>query len=210
MFYQPDLTFSSQPPPLLGALTASIAPRRSIISLSMSQEASKFNQWNEISKGGKCCDMSDSSQQVYFSDQRYRNNAIQKQGTCRDGCHNRCMLTSQRKLDSNAKFPERDVNGGSPHIAEHQSSIQQKNISASGNPNSDDDKGFIDIDELLATMKEESISTSVEANSSGIAETDDNRTRGGSPVDSNHSTVRSTQGGHICFSHLAKDFYLLI
>lgn len=81
---------------------------------------------------------------------------------------------------------------------------------ASGNPNSDDDEGFINIDKLLAAMKEGSISTSVEANSGSIAETDDNRTRGGSPVDSNYSIVRSMQGGHIVFSHLAKDFFLLI
>jgi hypothetical protein len=92
-------------------------------------------------------------------------------------------------------------NGGDdndlPAIAELLSAITPNNVSASGNHNSDDDDGFTDVDELLAAMKKESISTSVEANSGGIAEADDNGIRGGSPVGSSRSTVGGTQGRHI-------------
>lgn len=57
----------------------------------------------------------------------------------------------------------------------------------------DDDDGFIDIDELLAAMKE-STSTSMQPNSGGIAKTGENGTLGGSPVG---LTVGSTQDSMI-------------
>lgn len=77
---------------------------------------------------------------------------------------------------------------------------------ASADPNGDDDDndGFIDIDELLAAMKKESISTSVQPTSGGMAETDENGTRRGSPVG---STVGSTQGEHIVLSTLVRTSY---
>lgn len=106
------------------------------------------------------------------------------------------------------KSPSDDINEDSPHIAELESGILQKNISASGNSNSDDDNGLINIDELLASMKE-SISTSVEPNSSDIAETDDNGTRDGSPVSSGRSTVGGIQGGLIVLFQFSKDFLLI-
>ena len=92
--------------------------------------------------------------------------------------------------------PNDDVNDDSPHIAELQSGIRQKNISASGNPNRDDYNGFIDMDKLLAVIKEKSILASMEPNSRGMAKADDNRTRG--PINPSRSTVGSTQGGAYC------------
>jgi hypothetical protein len=53
-------------------------------------------------------------------------------------------------------------------------------------------------------MKKESISTNVEANSGGIAETDDIGARGDSPAGSSRLTAGSTQGGHITFFEFCK------
>ena len=51
-------------------------------------------------------------------------------------------------------------------------------------PNSDDNDSFVDIDELLSSIKQESILVSVKLNSGGMAEKVDNETRGGNPADS--------------------------
>jgi hypothetical protein len=93
-----------------------------------------------------------------------------------------------------------------PNIDELFLGIMQ-NISASADPNSNDGDGFVDIDELLSSMKQESISASAKPNSSGIAEKVDNRTRGSSPADSSRSTEGSSQGEHASFLNLAKTSY---
>jgi hypothetical protein len=69
----------------------------------------------------------------------------------------------------------------------------QKNDSARADPGSGDDDGFVDIDELLSGMKQESI------DSGSMAERVDSGTRGGSPADSTRSTEGSSQGEHLRF-----------
>jgi hypothetical protein len=74
-------------------------------------------------------------------------------------------------------------------------------------PNSDDEDGFFDIDELLAGLQQKSISASAKPNCGGTAENVDNRTRIGSPVDSIRSTKGSTQGKHIASLSLVRYSY---
>jgi hypothetical protein len=109
IFYQPPSTSSSQPPRLPAALTASIVPEEYIASFAVRQPASQLNQRNEMwtEHTIKCRDVSNLPQQRHSPNQYYGNDPIKEKGTCRDSCHNRCMLISRRKLDSNAKFPER-------------------------------------------------------------------------------------------------------
>jgi hypothetical protein len=71
----------------------------------------------------------------------------------------------------------------------------QKNDSACADPDSDDGDGFVDIDELLSSVKQESITPSAKPNS------------GGSPADSTRSTEGSSQGEHLAFPNLARIAY---
>jgi len=77
----------------------------------------------------------------------------------------------------------------------------QKNDSACADLDSDDADGFVDVDELLSGMKQESI------NSGSMAEKVDDGTRGGSPADSTRLTEGSSQGEHPAFPHLARTTY---
>jgi hypothetical protein len=83
VFYQPPSASRSQPPHLPGALTSLNASGASITSHSIRQTASELTQWNGISKDyvTKSRDVSELSQQSHFSDQRYRNDVIEEQGT---------------------------------------------------------------------------------------------------------------------------------
>ncbi len=72
---------------------------------------------------------------------------------------------------------------------------------ASANPNHDEDNdGFLDIDELLAGLQQESPSASAKPDAGGIAGKVDDGTRGGSPSDSSRSTVGSTLGKNYAVS----------
>ena len=108
MFYQPDKTFSSQPPPLPSALTALVASGQSITSPSVRQTVSQVNQQNGISKDqmNESRDVSDLSQKGHTSDQRCRNNTVEEQGTYRDLPSESLHLILWRKLQSNTEFPE--------------------------------------------------------------------------------------------------------
>ena len=77
----------------------------------------------------------------------------------------------------------------------------QKSNSACADPDSGDDDGFVDIDELLSGMKQESI------NSDSMSEKVDSATLGGSAADSTGSTEGSSQGEHPAFLHLARTTY---
>ncbi len=90
------------------------------------------------------------------------------------------------------------------------SGIGQKDRLAKANPNynGDDDDGFLDIDELLAGLQQESTSTSAKLDTDGMAGKVGDRTRGNSPADSSRSTVGSTQGKHTPFLNLAGSSYL--
>jgi hypothetical protein len=74
----------------------------------------------------------------------------------------------------------------------------RKNGTARADPPSGDDDGFVDIDELLLGVIQESI------NSDSIAEEFDRGTRGGSPANSTRPTEGSSQGKHPAFPHLIK------
>jgi hypothetical protein len=52
----------------------------------------------------------------------------------------------------------------------------QKNDAACADPDSDDDNGFVDIDELLSNMQQESITASAKPNSGSMAEKVDSGT----------------------------------
>jgi len=87
-----------------------------------------------------------------------------------------------------------------PEIDELLSSIQQKSILASADPNDDnDDDGFIDIDELLSGMQPENVPGSLDLNSASIAEIAENRIRGGTPTDSSYSMAGSSRGEYTAF-----------
>lgn len=75
--------------------------------------------------------------------------------------------------------------------------MTRKNGSACADPDSGDDESFVDIDELLSGMKQESV------NSGSMAEKVDSGTRA-SPADSTRSTEGSSQGEHPAFPHLAR------
>jgi hypothetical protein len=64
---------------------------------------------------------------------------------------------------------------------------------------SDDNNGFIDIDDFLSGMQQKSVPASADPNSGGITEIVDNRTRGGSPNDSCRSAAGSNRSKHIVF-----------
>lgn len=78
----------------------------------------------------------------------------------------------------------------------------QKNDSIYADPNSGGDDGFVDIDEFLSGIRQESI------NSGSMAEKVDSRTRSGSPRDSICSTEESSQGEHLAIPNLARASYL--
>jgi hypothetical protein len=77
----------------------------------------------------------------------------------------------------------------------------QKNDLVRADSDSGDDNGFIDIDELLSGVKQESI------NSGSIAEKVDSGTRGGSLANSTRLTEGSSQGEHPAFPYLARTTY---
>jgi hypothetical protein len=107
--------------------------------------------------------------------------------------HEENLIAARNPLDHN-------VNNDSPSTAELQFGIPQKNISASGNTKRDDNDGFIDINELLAFTQEETISVCVEPNPGSRPETDDDESRGCSPVSSSCSTLGSSEGrAHLRF-----------
>ena len=85
--------------------------------------------------------------------------------------------------------------------------LRQNSMLASADPNSDNDDGFVDIDELLSGIQQKSLVASADTNSSGMAEMFDNRTRGGSPTDSIRSKAGSSRGEYTAFLILARTPY---
>jgi hypothetical protein len=69
---------------------------------------------------------------------------------------------------------------------------------ASAGPNDNDD-GFIDIDELLSSIQQESVPVSADLSSAGGVEMVKSGTRGCSPTDSSRSTAGSSRGEHTVF-----------
>lgn len=108
MFYQPDKTFSSHPPPLPSVFTTLVVSGQSITSPSVCQTASQLNQQNGISKDqmNKSRDVSGPSQKSHASDWRCRNDTVQEQGTWRDLPSESLHLTLWKRLDSNTKCPK--------------------------------------------------------------------------------------------------------
>ena len=81
---------------------------------------------------------------------------------------------------------------------------------ASADPNSDDndeDDGFIDIDELLSSMRQKSVPASAPSNSGDMGGMVDNGNRGGSPPDSSRSTPGSSRGERTSFLSMARTSY---
>jgi hypothetical protein len=72
----------------------------------------------------------------------------------------------------------------------------QKSGSTSAGSNSEDDDSFVDIDEILSNIGRDSISATVELNSSGMAEKVESGIGDGSPADSPYLSEGSTQGGY--------------
>lgn len=86
VFYQPPSASTSQSPHLPGARTSSNTSGGPIAPLSVHQPTLQLNPQNWISKDplAKSRDVNNLSQQCHASDQRWGNDTIQEQGTCRD------------------------------------------------------------------------------------------------------------------------------
>lgn len=84
--------------------------------------------------------------------------------------------------------------------------------SAITNPNygnDGEDDGFLDIDDFLTGLQQESTSAIVNPNAGGVAGKIDDETRDDSPIDSSRSTVGSTQGEQYSVSQLGRDYSLI-
>jgi hypothetical protein len=111
-------------------------------------------------------------------------------------------------LTATRDSPNSDDNNGFPEIDELLSCIRQKSMLASAGPNGYDDDGFIDIDKLLSGIQQKNVPARTDLNSGSIAKMVNNRTRGSSLTDSSCSMARSSQGEYTAFLTLTRASYL--
>ncbi|KAE9373826.1 hypothetical protein N431DRAFT_456560 [Stipitochalara longipes BDJ] len=166
IFYGPPSTSRSQTSYLPVAPTSSNTSRASSITPScVRQTASDLNQWNGISKDRMTIsrDVSDLSQQGHFWDQRCRNDITEEQDS---------MGTRNSDSDDD-DFPEIDG---------ILSGMVRKNHPVYTGRDSRGDDNFVDEDELLSSVEQESIPASAVPGSEGTARGFGSRARRGNPI----------------------------